>query len=252
MNMNIDRFLDPSTQTLIWCLTSHGYQTLTWNLVKNLQTLGIPWKLCVVCADHASYEFMRREGIPALKAPTLLPDFGHQMSPFGSGNFQRLNLMKLRLLDSFAKDERIKNCIYMDGDIAVYKDFLGDILQRLDTTPLLFQCDEQKRDSPCESDACPNVCSGFIAWKHGYDGGLFQMNDKTLWLEQPEDQIWINKKLATHRVPFCTLPRELYPNGVFGSLLGPLKTSFILHYNYRVGMSKVADMKRFGDWHLVV
>ena len=42
---------------------------------------------------------MRREGIPAIKAPNLLPDFGFGVATFGSVPFQRLNLLKLRLLD---------------------------------------------------------------------------------------------------------------------------------------------------------
>ncbi len=252
--MNIDKYIEQSSQTLIWTLTSHGYQFLTWNLVKCLEKLKVPWKLCIVCADNASYEFMRREGISAIKASTQLPDFGLQISPFGSGNFQRLNLLKLKLLDVFANDSRVKNCIYLDGDIAIYKDFLPDILERLESDSLLFQCDEQKREIVCGCSTCPWVCSGFIAWKHGHDYGIFKMNNREIWNEKPEDEAWVNYKLKTLNVPFRTLPRELYPNGTFVTAVAglPEKVAYILHYNYRVGGQKVSDMKRFGDWHLTV
>jgi hypothetical protein len=254
--MNIDSFIEPNSQTLIWTLTSHGYQFLTWNLVKCLEKLKVPWKLCVICADNASYDFMRREGISAIKASTQLPDFGNEISPFGSGNFQRLNLLKLKLLHSFASETRILNCVYLDGDIAIYKNFLPDILWRLNRDSLLFQCDEQKRDIVCGTNSCPWVCTGFIAWKIGYDGGIFNMNDKDKWLEKPEDEAWVNHKLKERSVPFRALPRNLYPNGTFVSLVGAEevseRTAYLLHYNYRVGNQKISDMKRFGDWHLTI
>jgi hypothetical protein len=250
--MNIDRFVISDSKTLVWTLTSHGYQFLTHNLYKLIQKCGIKWKLCVICADDASYQYMRREGISAIKSEVQLPDFGLDISPFGSGNFQRLNLLKLRILDSLAKDNRLDNCIYMDGDIAVYKDFVPDILERLKLDGLLFQCDEQKRDILCGGNKCGNCCTGFIAWSHGSDGEIFAMNDRSEWLTKPEDQVWVNKKLVANSVKYKTLDRHLYPNGTFVSQEGIRNDAYILHYNYRVGKVKVADMKRFGDWLLVV
>ena len=252
--MNIDRFIIPESKTLVWTLTSHGYQFLTHNLFMALKKAKVPWKLCAICADDASYQYMRREGIGAIKAPSQLPDFGIDISPFGSGNFQRLNLLKLRLLNELAKDDRIENCIYLDGDIAFYKDFVPDLLERLKLNPLLFQCDEQNRDTVCASDSCVWDCTGVIAWRKGADKGAFLMNDREIWQQKPEDQVWVNYKLKKDSIPYMTLPRDLYPNGTFVTLVGPQeeKVAFILHYNYRVGKQKEGDMKRFGDWHLVV
>ncbi len=212
----------------------------------------VPWKLCVVCADDASYQYMRREGIPCIKAETGLPDFGYEIVRFGTGNFQRLNLLKLRLLNTFAKDERLERCIYLDGDIAVYKDFVPDILERLEECPLLFQCNEGK-DAVCSSVNCTTPCTGFICWKKGADGGIFNMNNLEQWREKPEDQVWVGKKLKEYDIKYKSLPRELYPNGTLVSLFATdKKDAFLLHYNYRVGQSKVADMKKNGDWFLVI
>ena len=249
--MNVDRFMVDNT--LVWTLTSHGYQFFTQNLILNLKKRGIKWNLCVVCADDASYQFMIREGISAVKAPSRLPDFGVEISPFGSSNFQRLNLVKLACLDAFANDPKIQNCIYMDGDIAVYDDFLPDILSRLELSPLLFQCDEKERDITCCSNACPNPCTGFIAWKHGFDHNIFKMDNPTIWKQKPEDQLWVQHKLKQNAVDYMTLPRNLYPNGAFATIVGSQseKEAYILHYNYRVGNVKKAHMKRFGDWNLL-
>jgi hypothetical protein len=140
----------------------------------------------------------------------------------------------------------------MDGDIAVYKDFIPDIILRLKEHPLIFQCDEQKRDILCGGHECTNCCTGFIALSHGSDGGIFAMNDRSEWLNKPEDQVWVNKKLVANGVKYKTLDRNLYPNGTFVSQEGIREDAYILHYNYRVGKVKVADMKIFGDWLLVV
>jgi len=249
--MNIDRFIIEDSKTLVWTLTSHGYQFLTHNLYKMISKCA-KWRLCIICADDASYQYMRREGIPAIKSTIQLPDFGLQISPFGSGNFQRLNLLKLRILDSLVKDGRIKSCIYMDGDIAVYRDFVPNILERLEKDKLLFQCDEQKRSILCGEYDCPTPCTGFIAWYHGSDGGIFEMNDREEWLKKPEDQVWVGKRLRALGLQYKALDRNLYPNGTFVSQEGIREDAYILHYNYRVGNVKVADMKKFGDWHLVV
>jgi len=251
--MDIDKFLTES-ETLVWTLTSNGYKFMTHNLITNLRKLGVPWKLCVVCSDSPSYLYMKREGIPCIKSAGQLADFGSDIVRFESKNFQKLNILKLQLLEAFSKDERIEACVYMDGDIAVYKDFLPDILIRLEETPLLFQCDDHKRDVLCESTSCPIVCTGFIAWKKGLDSRIFKINDSEVWNKQPEDQAWVNHSLKKYETFYKTLPRNLYPNGTFVNLIGPQesKEAFILHYNYRVGLQKKGDMKRFGDWYLLV
>jgi hypothetical protein len=197
---------------------------------------------------------MKREGIPCIKSPNQLADYGMDIVRFESKNFQKLNILKLQLLEILSKDEKLDSCIYMDGDIAVYKDFLPDILKRLEEIPLLFQCDEHKRDVICESSSCPIVCSGFIAWKKGVDSRIFKINDSDVWNKQPEDQAWVNYALKKYGIFYKTLSRNLYPNGTFVNLIGPQKEkeAFILHYNYRVGNQKKLDMKRFGDWCLLV
>jgi hypothetical protein len=252
--MNIDNFIIKETNTLVWTLTSNGYKFITHNLITNLRNLKVPWKLCVICSDTPSYLYMKREGIPCIKSPKQVKDFGSDIVRFESKNFQKLNILKLNLLEELSKDERIDSCIYMDGDIAVYNNFVPDILDRLSLSSLLFQCDEHKKDLLCESSTCPWVCTGFIAWKKGIDSSIFKINEVEVWNNKPEDQAWVNYALKKYDVKYLTLPRNLYPNGMFVNIVGPKNTKeeFILHYNYRIGQQKREDMKRFGDWYLVV
>ena len=246
-----------SEGALVFTLTSNGYKFLTYNLVKHLQDIKAPWKLCVICADIGSFHFFRGFGIPCIRMKNTLQDFGTEVSPFGTKHFQTLNLKKLELLSHFSSDPAVRFGIYMDGDIVVYSNFLPDILDRLShpAAPKLYlQCDEQTRVDCVGNPSCPNACSGFLAWSHGVDSRIFTVNDETrdLWKSKPEDQVFINAMLQRLNIPAMTLPRNLYPNGSFVSLYnnGSLRKrdSFLLHYNYLVGAAKKTKIRNNGDW----
>jgi hypothetical protein len=245
---------------LAWTLTSNGYKYLTWNFALLWQRAKCSAPLMVVCADKPSYQFLSREGISCVLWDKFLNDFGPQVVPFGSRQFSTLNRVKLALLNTFAGDPAVQQCLYFDGDIAIYKDVVSDIRARLaeSTKGVLCQCDEKPKECSADSataTACPNFCTGVVAFKHGGDGGIFKITDEALWAAKPEDQVWVNDAAKQLGVSVAILPRELYPNGARCSLTHStpeLKMSaFLLHYNYRVGGTKVADMKRFGDWLLV-
>lgn len=240
---------------LCWTLTSNGYKYMTWNFALHWQKAcpGVP--LLVVCADKPSQQFLSREGVRCVLWDNALADYGPQIVPFGSRQFSTLNRLKLTLLDTFAKDEAILKCLYFDGDIAVYKNVAEDLKARLEEKPLWMQCDEQVQTcTASDQQRCPNTCTGVIAFKHGADGGIFKITDQAIWSQKPEDQVWVNYAATQLGVPVAVLPREQYPNGARLSLTkkDPELTEkvFLLHYNYRVGDSKKADMKRFGDWLL--
>ena len=252
--MNYQSFLKDGT--LCWTLTSNGYKYLTWNFVKHWEKACPSVPLLVICADRQSYSFLQRESIPCRLVEQVVQDFGPQIVPFGSRQFSTLNRLKLDLLSKFTKDSEVKTCVYIDGDICVYKNFLEDIQKRLNSCPVLFQCDEKERE--CSSIMnpellCPNVCTGFVVFRHGIQD-IFKITDEQVWNQKPEDQVWVNHVLARSNILFESLPRELYPNGARLSMTKNSKElsdrAFLLHYNYRVGDIKKADMKRQGDWLL--
>ena len=236
---------------LAWTLTSNGYKYLTWNFVEHWRRSVKGQPICVVCADKPSYSFLTREGISCVLADDLVADFGPDICPFGSRTFSVLNRVKLRLLDAFSHDEQVQMCLYIDGDICVYKDICADIRARLAAAPMLLQCDEKE---DCSGAGCPNLCTGLVAWRHGADGGVFKIDNEAKWSEKPEDQVWFNWKRQKLNLPVVELPREIYPNGarVMKTKNNPelAEKAICLHYNYRVGGSKKADMKRLGDWLL--
>jgi Nucleotide-diphospho-sugar transferase len=240
--MDLSRYL--YNGVFLWTLTTNGYKFLTLNLVRHLQKAKVPWKLTVVCGDKNCHRFFLTEGIPCILAPTAQTDDRTGILPFGSRAFQEINLVKLDLLNLFAKMSTVQTCVYLDGDIIATQDFLPDLLERLDKTPLLFQCDEKEKTA--DKHPCPAACTGLIAFKHGADGGIFHMNDRALWNERPEDQVWVDRRLAADAAPYDTLPRDLYPNGSFVDDLPP--NYMLLHYNRLVGNAKLIKMKRNNHW----
>jgi hypothetical protein len=240
---------------LCWTLTSNGYKYLTLNLYKSW-TAAIPHQpLLVVCADAESHLFFQREYIPCVMATTRLPNFGPRIREFNSETFQRLNALKLECLAFFAKESSVRECIYLDGDIVVYKDFLPDMATRMETQPLWFQCDET---SPvCSSPtACTSLCTGFIAFRHGIPAAIFELTDAALWKRGGSmDQPYVNERIRQLGVTAMALPADLYLNGYRGALNDAVSSrmradAFLLHYNHMVGNTKVAKMRALGDWKI--
>lgn len=262
----VERFISPEGE-LVFTLTSNGYKTMTLNLVRHLQAAKVPWKLCIVCADMPSYRFFTQEGIPAVRLPDdqLVPDYGPQIVRFGFRLFQVLNKKKLDILAALAGRTDVRLGVYLDGDIAVYRDFLPDVRERFaaaDAPDFLIQCDEHHTD-PCVGGAtCPNRCTGFLAWRRRATDcvapiqSLFQVNTpplKEVWLGKPDDQSYVNTRIGQlgDQLRVATLPRSLYPNGKFSAPGALAEKPLILHYNFLVGDAKRGRMRQNGDWLVV-
>lgn len=246
--MNVTPYI--INKTLVWTMTTNGYKYITLNLLKSIERHKVPWRLLVVACDKESYTFFRNEGFAVVLYPNAQRTNEISISRWGSPSFQRYNFMKLFAANEFAKNPAIQNCIYIDGDIVVFRDFVSDIVSRLDAEPntILFQCDE-KEPGQCSEGGCINCCTGFIAWRHGADKETFDVNkDKTKWNEHPDDQCWVNNFLREHQIAYKTLPREYYPNGAYISTIRQLKEPYLLHFNHRVGNAKIVEIKKLGEW----
>lgn len=235
--------------TLVWTMTTNGYKYITLNLLKTLERAKVPWRLVIVAGDKESYTFFKREGYATLQYPNATHTNENAISRWGSPSFQKYNFIKLYCLNTFARNPAVKTCIYIDGDIVVYRDFVPDILERLQASPerILIQCD-QKDPEPCSPEGCPNCCTGFIAWAQGADKGIFDVGDRAKWAEHPDDQLWVNHQFRDRQIPHATLPRNLYPNGAYIPLIREMPEAFLLHFNHRVGNAKLSEIKRLGQW----
>lgn len=256
MDLKLDPFIQD--KTLVFTVTSDGYKYYTWNLYKMLQTLKVPWKLCILCLDRESYEFMKRIAqIPSrlyLLPGGTIPHKSPLM--FGTLQFKRMNRMKVKALEDLSQIPQIDRLIYLDSDIAVFRDFLPDLVAKLEIYPLVFQCDETLEHSlTCSNeDRCGNPCSGFIGMSvKTHRESLKQLFafEKEGWDAIVGDQDYIYARLLKFQIPYHTLPREDYPNGVF---LSENKfragTPYLLHFNYVVGTMKQRLMKEKECWVL--
>ena len=255
MDLKIDSFI--TNKTLVFTVTSDGYKYYTWNLYKMLQELKVPWKLCILCLDKESNDFFNRIAqIPSRQF--LMPGervLHKDPVHFGSTPFKRMNRMKIKALDELSQRPELDHLIFIDSDIAVFRNFVPAVLDLLKQDPLLFQCDESKSFECPDIHACENPCTGVIA---------MELNEQTRpqlkhlykvesdpWKAALTDQDYIANRMKYFSIPYTTLPRDLFPNGVFLAK-DRFKESqpFLVHFNYIVGKMKKRIMIEKECWVL--
>lgn len=256
MELKIDPFIHD--KTLVFTVTSDGYKFYTWNLYKMIQALKVPWKLCVLCLDKESYDFFKRIAqIPSRLFLTPGATVPHKTPlMFGTKQFKRLNRLKVLALQTLSQLPQIDTLIYLDSDIAVFRDFVPDVKKTLETYPLVFQCDEQRENVlECSSlTNCENPCSGVIGMSlSNHRETLKQLFsfDKELWETIVGDQDYLLARLKNYGIPYATLPRPEYPNGHFlSNNLFRQGNPYLLHFNQVVGAMKQRIMNEKECWLL--
>jgi hypothetical protein len=258
MNLNLEPFV--KEKTLLFTVTSDGYKYFTWNLYKFFETVKPSVPLCILCLDRESYDFFNRIAFLPSRPFFMEGARLEHKTPalFGTTPFKRMNRMKLKALLELSQRQEIETLVYIDSDIALFKDPVPDLQQELEKCPLLFQCDEFKQnDYVCSSvTGCPNACTGVIAMRLTEETRpvfktLYSIDET--WRQAITDQDYINTRLHSIPVVYQTLPRDRYPNGIFLSE-NRYKTgdAVLLHFNQIVGMEKKRFMKNKGCWLLDV
>jgi hypothetical protein len=257
MDLKIEPFI--YEKTLVFTVTSDGYKYYTWNLYKMLQVLKVPWKLCILCLDKESNDFMNRIAQIPSRLFTMPGEKILHKEPvrFGTSPFKRMNRMKLKALQELSQRSELERLVFMDSDIAVFQDFLPTLQQALQTNPLLFQCDENTPGSYECSDpsACTNPCTGVIAMALNEETRptlkeLYKIESST-WSTAMTDQDYITNRLKTLNLPYETLSRGEFPNGIFLSKNRYKETNpFLVHFNYIVGKTKQKIMIEKECWVL--
>lgn len=256
MDLKLEPFI--TEKNLVFTVTSDGYKYLTWNLYKILQELKLPWKLCILCLDKESHEFLSRIAqIPSRQYYMSGEKIMHKdPTIFGTGPFKRMNRMKLKALEELSQRPELERLIYIDSDIAVFKDFIPYFTDMLQTEPLLFQCDERREDFRCsDPHHCTNPCTGVIGMLLNSETRplfkkLFSIESET-WKTAITDQDYVQNQLNHLQLSYCTLPRALFPNGNFlPNNKYKEKEPYLLHFNYIVGKHKKKIMNEKECWVL--
>ena len=257
MELKIEPFI--YEKTLVFTVTSDGYKYYTWNLYKMLQTLKVPWKLCILALDRESYDFFNRIAQIPSRLYLLSGDRIVHKDPvrFGTPPFKRMNRMKLKALELLSQRPELERLIFLDSDIAVFKDFVPYFIEKLITEPLLFQCDESIKGSfDCSNRvACSNPCTGVIgmALTHESREQLKQLYkiDSEAWGKALTDQDYIANRLLQLQIPYWTLSRGDFPNGIFLANNKYKETDpYLVHFNYIIGKTKQRFMIEKECWTL--
>jgi hypothetical protein len=258
MNLNLDTFI--KDRTLLFTVTSDGYKHFTWNLQLFFQKVNPTVPLCILCLDRESYDFFNRIAfLPSRPFFMEGPRFEHkQPAVFGTTPFKRLTKMKLKALQELSQRTDIDKLIYIDSDIALFHDPLPILNECWSTAPLWFQCDEANKGVyTCSNvDNCSNACTGVIAMLLTEEtrplyNKLYSIEDG--WKSATTDQDYVNQRLATLKIPYKTLSRDKFPNGIFLSDNHYKEGDpVLLHFNQIVGIDKKRFMKNKDCWLLHV
>ncbi len=257
MDVKIEPFL--TEKTLVFTVTSDGYKYYTWNLYKMLTRLKVPWKLCILCLDRESKDFFDRIAQIPSRLYLMSGDRVLHKEPvrFGTPPFKRMNRMKLKALQELSQRPELETLIFMDSDIAVFQDFVPRLKEQLKENPLLFQCDEKLEDSfECSNTkACTNPCTGVIAMSLTEQTRLQFKNlykvESEPWGTAMTDQDYIANRLLTLQLPYTTLHRGDFPNGIFLAKDRYKETNpYLVHFNYIVGKTKQRIMMEKECWTL--
>ena len=262
--MNVQSYVHE--KTLVFTVTTNGYKFLTWNLWLHVMSLSVPWKLCIVCLDKESHRFFQQiAGIPSVLLPGIsLGGQGSQVriSQHGSNDFNRITRHKLSAFSEIIKNQQVETVLYLDSDIVVFQDPLPSLRKYVTPEhPLWFQCDEHNTSFTCsgseQEGQCRNCCTGVIGLELSSPENRAKLLDlftfeEGLWKQCREnnDQEYIQKRMSMREVPFRTLPRDTFPNGLFlrEDAWKQLASPVLLHFNFLVGDAKPRVIKSKGFW----
>ena len=247
-------------RTVVFTVTSNGYKFMTWNLWLHCKRIGVPWQLMIVCLDKESHRFFQTiANIPSVLLPSVdlqLRGDTRKVSSYGSGDFNRITREKLSVY-TWMLEKEFTYYLYLDSDIVLFRNPVPYLQTILSTENYLwFQCDEHgEGEYTCKgSGLCTNICTGVIAFykDESTKSKLMSMvkHNDTLWktCKDNNDQEYIQKTIALESIPFRTLDRQLFPNGLF---LGKdhwrtLAAPHLLHFNFIVGGNKERVIKSKG------
>lgn len=231
---HLDPFID-SDGLIVITYINYGYFDYLHNFIKNMQMLNITWKLCVVCIDKESVQLCNNHNIDCVY---LQLNKSLEFAKWNTDSFTDITYAKLDVITHVLNYKNVKNILYVDTDIWIYKDFVP-YLKQLPHHNLYMQSDCNKKNQYDN-----NACTGFMYISNNISTRtLFKYNNEN---KHSSDQYYVNQKRKHLKIPSIQLDRTLFPNGIYIHDVPP--NAFILHYNYIVGNNKRICMKENNHW----
>lgn len=237
-----------SSDILIFTFCNFGYILFIKNYIKRLDELKTKWKLFIICIDKKSFDYLTND----LKYSfCIFIDFKltsnftywNQNQDWNKIQFTKLDCFQY-ILDIVMNNTEIviKKIIYTDTDIYVYKDFFNNVSKNYNEKNIYYQNDNENPLN-LNNDL---LCAGFM---------IFNCDSKSINLDifkykkyigsnfnkfRNGDQDYLN--IIRSKYTFDTIPRSMYPNGVFFNHNCIHQNAHFLHYNWMIGHEKIKNM----------
>jgi len=250
-------------KSLIWItIINHGYIEYTKNFLISMDLLKINFKLIVYCIDDASYEELKsHNNCICIKADFLKYNLPSDLKVWMNIDYKRITFAKLDAILYTLKntyDLGIENVGYIDTDIVLFSDptqKILDIMNENKNINIFAQCDEGYFKQCTNPLNCRNMCSGVIVFRNNKElYNIFNYEDKDVFAHLG-DQSYLQSVLNNRKIPFLTMPRNMFPNGSYYCDLKNKEIEFeesniLIHFNYMVGHEKKQSMKLQRLWFI--
>tara|TARA_X000000368_G_scaffold409605_1_gene391819 strand:+ start:16090 stop:16803 length:714 start_codon:yes stop_codon:yes gene_type:complete len=225
--------------------TNEGYIKYTENLLESIKHNQVNLNLKIFTLDNKSFDHFNKihNQVELLDKNNEFGSFMDQKSEkFGKLMIKKFECIYKSLLDN-------ENILYIDGDIVIKKNFINQLLERMNKNKLdfIFQNDKNPK-----KPNLINLCAGFM---------LINSNKKTIKFFNPDglpiekianyrthDQTYINKNRGKFK--YEVLPLNRFPNGPYYYENSKSIDPSIIHFNFVLGDEKIALMKKYSEWYL--
>ena len=233
-----------------------GVGDLAESLAQSMRRVGLPFTF--FASDFEAVHRMERVcdvvfDERALSQLSILRGRTAEPAAIGDEGFAPLAWIRYPLIGELLANGL--HASYLDSDIFVLRDFLGDIKSYLDRNNGV--------DGVVQMNDKGDACTGFMSFHPRAKGRFARVyNERALMrggyssFGGLADQAYFNdvlmKSRSRRRLRIQLLSRDLYPTGKWWvanhNELGA--TAKIVHHNGVIGnQAKIEQMKRFGHWH---
>jgi hypothetical protein len=244
-------------------ISNQGYIPFMENLRESIRRSGIEWQLIVLCMDAQTASYCSEKNIPHLLCPTTVSQEFINWKDHSKETVNGVLLQKLDCLLYFMNTQgHTKEFIYIDGDIAVFKDFVPYVIEYSRNYDMVFQCDEWNTIPDCNhrypGRVCGYACTGFMYLKNIERVRTilnYHQHMQSEYVKSFHDQEYLNIMLkhpaavsVFRSIGWNTFPRNTIPNGSYRDSF--TTDAYLLHYNFLIGSSKKEEMKKRGHWFI--
>jgi len=215
-------------------MANYGYRGYIHNILKFFERVGIPLEKVRLYAldDDTKGEFEGSIEVVESKG------FSNSLAIFGSKEFHKLVSHKLTVVTN--ELEEGNTILFVDGDIAIYKNPIPDIEKQLEKHDWVFQINQLRGNGDVQLNSGFFACKPTQATiKHVKGADISKYKDEQDYLNATKGKMDI-----------AHLPIKEYPTGKywFKDKKNLAKSAKIVHYNFLKGDNKKKRMKDDGNW----